>query len=308
LTGVGLGLGRLTAPGSAIPSDGAGFAVDWDVVEPGFFKTLRIPLLEGRDFSEADAPGAPDVAILNETAARRLWPGASAVGKTLLQDDAPPGAPSHSRPLRVVGVARDGKYRSLDEPSRSFIWVPFRQQYVPRVTLVARGREGRRAAGALRAAAVQAAPGIPLLRLERLEDATANGLLPQRVAGAASGSLGAIGLLLAAIGVYGVTAYGVTRRTREIAIRIALGAAPAGIRRMILRQSLRLAGVGVALGLVLSAAGSGLIKALLFGVSALDPVAFSGAAALFLVTAAFAAWVPAARAASVRPIEALRRA
>jgi ABC-type antimicrobial peptide transport system permease subunit len=145
-----------------------------------------------------------------------------------------------------------------------------------------------------------------VLRLERLDDAVAMGLLPQRIAGTASGSLGAIGLLLAAIGVYGVTAYLVTRRKREIAIRIALGATPSAIRRMVLRGSLTLAGVGIAIGLALSAAASGVLKSVLFGLPRLDPASFAGAAGIFLAVAAAASWVPAARASVVRPIEALR--
>jgi ABC-type antimicrobial peptide transport system permease subunit len=145
-----------------------------------------------------------------------------------------------------------------------------------------------------------------VLRVERLKDAAAMGLLPQRIAGAASGALGAIGLLLAAIGVYGVTAYLVTRRQREIAIRVALGASPSSIRRMVLRESLMLAGIGIAIGLTLSAAASGVLKGLLFGLPRLDPVSFGGAAGIFLAMAAAASWLPAVRAAAVRPIEALR--
>jgi predicted permease len=304
LTGTGMGLGRLTAPDSALGRDEA-LSADWDVVAPGYFKTLRIPISEGRDFTGGDRAGAPDVAIVNQTAARRLWPGKDPLGRALLQDEGSPGAPSAVRTLRIVGVARDGKYRTLDEPARAFIWVPFRQQFVPRVTVLARGRQGRRAAAALRASA-GFVPGLPVLRLERLDDAVAMGLLPQRIAGTASGSLGAIGLLLAAIGVYGVTAYLVTRRKREIAIRIALGATPSAIRRMVLRGSLTLAGVGIAIGLALSAAASGVLKSVLFGLPRLDPASFAGAAGIFLAVAAAASWVPAARASVVRPIEALR--
>jgi putative ABC transport system permease protein len=304
LTGMGMGLGRLTAA-DAPPSPGEAFAADWNVVSPGYFATLRIPIAQGRDFSDADRAGAPDVAIVNQTAALRLWPGKDPIGRTLVQDDSLPGVASPGRTLRIVGIAKDGKYRSLDEPARAFIWVPFRQQFVPRMTLVARGRQGRRAAAAL-AVASKSVPGLPVLRLERLQDTVAVGLLPQRVAAGASGSLGAIGLLLAAIGVYGVTAYLVTRRKREIAIRIALGASPPAIRRMVLRESLALSGLGIAIGLVLSAAASGVLKSVLFGVPRLDPVSFGGAAAIFLAMAAAASWVPAARASLVRPIEALR--
>jgi hypothetical protein len=257
----------------------------------------------GRDFIEGDRAGAPDVAIINETAARRIWPDGSALGKTLLQDDAPPGAPPSVRALTVVGVARDGKYRSLDEPSRPFIWVPFRQQYLPRVTVVVRGHGGRRVAGALRAAA---GPELPLLRVQRFEDSVSAALLPQRIAGGAAGALGLVGLLLAAIGVYGVTAYAVTRQAREIAIRIALGAAPRGVVRMVLGKSLALAATGIAIGLALAGAAGGLVKALLFGVPPLDPGTFGTVAALFLLVAGAASAAPAVRAAGIRPLEALR--
>jgi len=302
LSGTGLGLGRLTAPGGGNLS-GRAIPFDWDVVETGYFRTLRIPLVAGRDFIEGDRAGAPDVAIINETAARRIWPDGSALGKTLLQDDAPPGAPPSVRALTIVGVARDGKYRSLDEPSRPFIWVPFRQQYLPRVTVVVRGHGGRRVAGALRAAA---GPELPLLRVQRFEDSVSAALLPQRIAGGAAGALGLVGLLLAAIGVYGVTAYAVTRQAREIAIRIALGAAPRGVVRMVLGKSLALAATGIAIGLALAGAAGGLVKALLFGVPPLDPGTFGTVAALFLLVAGAASAAPAVRAAGIRPLEALR--
>jgi predicted permease len=301
LSGTGLGLGRLTVPGAKLSDRATGF--DWDVVEPGYFRTLRIPLVAGRDFTEGDRAGAPDAAIVNEAAARRIWPDGSALGRTLLQDDAPPGAPPRVRALTVVGVARDGKYRFLDEPSRPFIWVPFRQQYLPRVTVVVRGREGRRVAGAVRAAA---GPDVPILRAQRLEDSVSAALLPQRIAGGAAGALGVVGLLLAAIGVYGVTAYAVTRRTREIAIRIALGAAPRGVVRMVLGKSLALAATGIAIGLGLAGAVGGLVKALLFGVPPLDPGTFGTVAALFFLVAGAASAAPAVRAAGIHPLDALR--
>ncbi len=306
LSGGGLGLGGLTVPGAAAQGPVRPLSVDWNVVTPGYFATMKMRLESGRDFTDADGDGSPSVVIVNETAARRWWPNQNPVGKTLLQEDGRPDAPDATRTLTVVAVARDSKYRSLGEEPRSFVYVPMAQQYVSRVTIVARSTQGQRLAGELRSLLASLNANLPIVSSVTFEEHASLGLVPQRVAASVSGSLGLVGLLLAAMGIYGVTAYRVTSRTREIGVRVALGAQPGDVLRMVLRQGLRLAFVGVAIGLALAAVTARLLESLLFGVGSMDPAAFAGSAGLFVVTAVAACFVPARRAVSVDAITALR--
>jgi predicted permease len=307
LGGGGMGLGGLSAPGVTAPNGRDFFDADWNVVEPRYFATLRMPLVAGRDFTDADREGSPRVAIVNETMAGRFWPGRSALGKELLHDAGrtPAGAPDIRR-LAVVGVARDGKYRALDDRPRMFIFVPLQQVYTARLTIAARPVAGRRVQTDVRALLAQMDPNLPIVRAQTFEDYAAVGLIPQRVAASVSGSLGIVGLLLAAIGIYGVTAYAVARRTREIGIRMALGAQQRDVVRMVLRQGMTLALGGVGIGLVLAAGGSRLLAGLLLGIPPLDAVTFIGAALLFAVVGVIACFVPARRATRIDAMEALR--
>jgi putative ABC transport system permease protein len=302
LSGGGLGLGGLTVPGATAPGAGRPASVDWNVVTPGYFAAMKMRLASGRDFTDGDRDGSPPVVIVNETAARRWWPNQDPLGKTLLQQDAPEPA----RTLTVVAVARDSKYRSLGEDPRLFVYVPIAQQYVPRVTIVARSTQGQRLAAELRGVLASLDANLPIVSSVTFDEHAALGLVPQRVAASVSGSLGLVGLLLAAMGIYGVTAYRVTSRTREIGVRVALGAQPGDVVRMVLRQGVVLALGGVAIGLALAAVAARLIESLLFGVGSTDPIAFAGSAVLFVVIALAACFVPARRAVSVDAMRALR--
>jgi len=306
LGGGGLGLGGLTVPGVAPPQGRRFFTADWNVVTPGYFSTMRMTLVSGRDFSDADRAGTPSVVIVNETAARRWWGTNDVIGRTLLQQDGRPGAPDAMRALTVIAVSRDSKYRFLGEEPRPFVYVPIDQQYEPRTTIVARSTHGQRLAGDLRALLASMNPGLPIVTGQTFEDYASLGLVPQRLAASVSASLGVVGLLLAAIGIYGVTAYMVTSRTREIGIRMALGAQPQAVMRMVLRQGLLLTLGGAAIGLTIAAAASRLVTSLLFGISALDPLAFGASAALFMTIGLIACYAPARRAMAIEAIEALR--
>ena len=307
-----MGLGGLSLPGAAMPTERRGpppagwLEADWNVVEPDYFKTMKMVLVSGRDFTAADRRGAQDVVIVNETAARRMWPNQDPLGKVLVHHLDRRGTSDQTRPMTVVGVARDAKYAFLGEQTPGFVYVPMQQQYIPRTTIVARAADGRRLAAEIRSLLAAMNPNVPVVNAQTFEEYASLGLLPQRIAAAVAGSLGVLGLLLAAIGIYGVTAYMVTSRTREIGIRIALGAQRLSVVGMVLRQGMVLTLTGAAVGLVLAAAASRLLGSLLFGVNATDPVTFVGAALLFVAIGLAACFTPARRATEIDAMEALR--
>lgn len=298
LDGGGLGLGDISVAGRDPPDLRNGWRADWSVVTPRYFATLGIPLVRGRDFTAADLTGAGDVAILNETFAAALFPGADPVGRTLTIDD---------RVVTVIGVARNAKYRSLGEGPRNFIYVPLGQWYFERTNLLIKMSSGSAApGGAVRRIVTGIDPALPILRQQGLSRQIATVLFPQRVALLVSGGLGLVALLLALLGIYGVTAYGVVQRTREIGVRVALGASRSHVLTLVLRQGLTLAAVGVAVGALAAFAATRLIRGLLYGVPPTDVMAFGGAAGLLGLAALVASWIPARRAARLDPVSALR--
>jgi ABC-type antimicrobial peptide transport system permease subunit len=210
-------------------------------------------------------------------------------------------------PLLVVGVAREVQSTSLlDGLSRAAVYAPLDQQYVSRLTIAARTTRGRRIADQLRAIVAAMNPNISIASAQTLDDAVALGLTPQRIVAAVSGVLGIVGLTLAAIGIYGVTAYAVTRRTREIGIRIALGARTTDVMAMVLREGLALTLIGAALGLLLAAAVGQVLASHLFGIPPIDPVTFTAATLLFVAIGLAACYTPVRRAAHIDPTQALR--
>jgi predicted permease len=299
LDGSGFGLGGVRAAGDP---QGRDIDPDWNIVTPAYHDTLRIHLAAGRWFDGRDREGALPVAIVNETLARRLWPGQSAVGQRLIS-----GEPSDPVALEVVGVERDLKYRSLGEAPRPFVYVPLAQRWTPRFSLVVRRDPGRSSVIPDVRAIVRALdPRLPIVEARPLASYVAIGLLPQRVAFAVAASLGGVGLFLAAIGIYGVTAYSVARRTREIGIRMALGAGRGAVVRLVLGQGIRLAAIGIALGGALALAGGQAVRSLLYGIGPADPLTYAGAGLLFALVAIAASGGPTRRAVRVDPAAALR--
>ncbi len=297
----------LAVPGSS-QNNQAFVNVDWNIVELAYFATLRIPIAAGRDFTSADRAGAQPVAIVSEAAARQFWPGKDAVGKYLSQPTwGPQGPTDPTQSLLVVGVAHDIQSSSvIDGLAGAYVYVPLQQQYTSNLTIAARTTRRQRIADDLRALLASMNPNLPVLTAQTLDDSVALGLAPQRIAGSVAGSLGLVGLLLAAIGIYGVMAYAVTRRTREIGIRVALGAQPADVVRMVLREGLGLTVIGSALGLVMAAVISRVLAGFLFGIPPSDPITFAGVTILFTAIALAACYVPVRRATQIDPTEALR--
>ena len=271
-------------------------------------RSLRTRIAAGRDFTETDRDGTERVAIISESAARQFWPGQDAIGKILLQPTWGPQGPGDPvRPLLVIAVVRDIESSSLmDGASRSSVYVPLAQQFVPGLTILARTSGGQRIAAELRALLASINPAVAIQRAETLEDSVALGLAPQRVIASFSGGLGIVGLLLAAIGIYGMTAYAVARRTREIGIRIALGARRADIVGMVLRESLSLTLIGSAIGLFIAAAISQVLAGFLFGIQPIDPMTFAGTTALFVAIGLAACYAPVRRATRIEPTQAFR--
>jgi predicted permease len=301
LTGSGNGLGTLRrADRPAGDPRSLLREVDWNVISPAYFDVLRIPVVRGRGFDARDGEGAGDVAIVNETLARAAWPDENPIGRTLVQ-----GLGPAERTLQVVGIARDSKYRSLGEDPRPFIYVPMAQQFQARQYVMVR-RAGESAVPRLRSALQDIDPNIPIVQATTLADAAALGLLPSQLAAAVATSVGAVALLLSALGIYGIVAYTVARRRREIGVRMALGATRHAIVRLVGGQMVRVAGTGAVVGLLLAAVAAQVLRVLLYGIAPLDPLSFGGAALLLAVVALAACALPARRAVAINPVEALR--
>ena len=302
LQGNGFGLGSVGVPGGQGNRDDGRFESDWDVVSPEYFETIGMPIVEGRGFRDSDTVGAPWVAVVSETFVKQAWPGQSGVGRVFMQrtDE------EKERPVTIVGVARDAKYRFISSPDAPFIFVPMSQQPIPVMEFYVKHAPGRQVAQDIRTVMAQVEPNVPIVMLQSFDDAAAMGLLPQKLAAWIAGSVGSIGVFLAALGLYGLMAFLVAQRTREIAIRMALGASHGNMRAMVLKQAATLGAIGAVIGLLLAAGIGTLAQVLLVGVPPIDPVAFGGTALLFLLVLSIAAWAPANRAAATDPSAALR--
>lgn len=298
-----LGLGGLRAPGYVGPDGSDEVEADWDVVTSGYFSTLQIPITRGRAFTARDRADAPYVAIVNEAMASRLWPGRDPVGQTLMQRA---GRDAQERRLEIVGVTRTGKYRSIGEAPRNFIYVPLAQQYIGDTFFFVRRAPGASRIADLRKAVASFDPNLPVTYTQTLEDYTALGLLPQRLAAWIAASVGTLGLLLAALGLYGLTAFSVAQRTRELALRMALGARREDVLSLVLGQAGRLALGGAVVGLALAAGASTLLQSLFVGIGTIDPIAFGIATLVLFIVLLAASWAPARRASLMDPMRALR--
>ena len=268
---------------------------------PGFVPALGVDLFEGRDFTDEDGDTRPRAAVVNETFARRFWPGQSALGKRFsLQGVTGPWT-------EVIGVMRDGKYFSLSEDPSPFIYVNLRPTDGSYLTLMVRtSSEPRAVIGALRNEFHQLDSNLPVYSIRTMTEHMALPLFPARVAATLLGSFGLLALILAAIGIFGVMSYAVSQRTREIGIRMALGADAGRILSLVIGQGLKLILFGLGIGLVAAFAGTRLMSSLLYGVSATDSITFALIALLLTTVALLACYLPARRATKVDPMIALR--
>ena len=271
-------------------------------ISPGYLGTLGVRLIEGRDVDASDIAGSPDVAVINQTMARKFWPNQSAVGHTFQTIN-----PTRSRTYRIIGVAADHKRHGVLEQASPFVYYAEAQRPSRYNFLLARTNGDASAlVGAMRRDLLAMEPGLVFMASNTMEGNLGLSLMPARAGALLATAFGALGTLLAAIGLYGVIAFSVARRTREIGVRMALGARPAGVMAMIMRQGFTIVAIGLAAGGLLAASAAFGLRQLLYGVQPLDPIAWAAALTALLVAAALANFVPARRAMRIDPMTALR--
>jgi putative ABC transport system permease protein len=289
--------------GAPAPPPGTEPHAVYRVSAPGYVATAGLTLLRGRDFTEADGPGAPGVALINEALARALWPeDHDPLGKRIRLDDAGPN------PRQIIGVVKDARQREWAATPLPELYLPYLQTPASSLTLVVRtAGQPLALAPALQRALAAVAPRLPPARLRVMDEVVAEALGQPRFNLLLLNAFGALALVLAAIGVYGVIAYGVSRRTRELGIRLALGARHEQVLRLVMARGLGLTALGVVLGLLIALAMTRTIAALLFEVSATDPATFATVAAAVMGVALLATYLPARRATVIDPATALRQ-
>jgi predicted permease len=279
-------------------SEGERQSIQYAIVTEGYLEAMGIELVEGRVFSRQDDDAGPPVIIVNQRFAEHFWPNESAVGKVVR---------TAGKDRQVVGVVETGKVQSLGESPTELMYLPQRELFRAGLSLVARSAGDpqvvmRRIQELVRAAD----PEMPVFDVRTMENHMGVALLPARLGGSVLGLFGVLGLLLAAVGIYGVMAYSVAQRTRELGIRVALGSDSRQTVRLVLGEGLRLTLIGVAIGLVGAAGAAQLVKGQLYDVNPLDPVAFTVVPSILVAVAALAVYLPARRAARVDPIRALK--
>ncbi len=298
---VPLGLGNQQT-GIAIdgyePAPDEVMSIDYNEATPGYFEAMGIDLVAGRLITDDDRENSQPVLVINQRFAERYWPGESAVGQRVSVG---------STEREVVGVVETGKYRTLGEDPLPYMYLPFAQAFNSEMTLHVRTAGPPEAILArVRDEVGRLDPGLPLYDARTMQSHLGFSMLPARLAGSVLGGFGLLGLFLAAIGIYGVMAYAVAQRRREIGIRVALGAARDQVIGMVVRQGMWIVGIGVAVGLVGALVAARLIQGLLYTGSGFDPVTFIGVPLVLLAAAGLATYIPARRAAGVDPVTALK--
>ena len=288
----------VSVEGFVPPKGQLGFVVDAAAADSGYFEAAGVQILRGRPFTSADAPGTPRVAVINEVMANTFWAGQDPVGRTFRVD---------TTVYRIVGVSRTTKVRSLGEAPRPFLFTSFRQDFSANVMLVAGTRgDADRTAVQMLAALRAVDPSLMVVQAKTMARHLATMVLPAQLGAIAFALFAGLALLLALIGVYGVVSYAVARRTREVGIRLAVGAQPNAVIRLLMREGTVLVAVGGAVGLVLGIAMARALASLLYGVALVDPLTFIGAPLLLFGVGVLAAFIPARRASRIDPAGVLR--
>lgn len=275
------------------------FSVNTAVVDPGFFEATGIRILRGRNFNDSDLPDSPCAAIISEAMAKRFWPGEDALGRMLRRRTSPA--------LVVVGVASDAKVHSLGEHPQMFVYQAYSQELRTFLTVIARtSGDADRTALDMLAAARKLDPDLWIWEPKTMERYLSTMLVPFRLSALIISALAIVAMALSTVGLYGMISYAVSRRVREVGIRMSLGADPSAITWMLMRYGIRLTTVGAALGLLVSFAAMGALSSLLFGISSFDSVSFGGGILLLAGIALLACYLPTRRASRIDPVTALR--
>ncbi|HEY6333198.1 MAG TPA: FtsX-like permease family protein, partial [Blastocatellia bacterium] len=271
-------------------------------VTPGYFNTMGVEISEGRNFTDHDDSTSPKVAIVSQAFARHFWPNQEAIGKRFKIDPAGPL-------IQVIGITRDEKHLFFNEDPRPFAYFPLPQNFNSAVTAALYSTANPATlAASLTKAVHDLDPDLPLFDIETMPDHLNNGaaFLFVRLGAGFAGLFGLVALVLASVGIYGTVSYSVSRRTREIGVRMAMGAGRPRVLTMIFRQGLVLVLVGLAIGFPVALAATKLLSSLLYGVSATDPMTFAIVSGVLALIAVAASLTPAYRAATIDPLEALR--
>jgi predicted permease len=287
----------VTIPGYTAP-ESESMEVDYNVASPGYFDAMGIPVVAGRAFTARDDSGAARVLIVNRQFAQRFWHGADPLGRTVRLSD---------RDYTIVGVVPNGKYRTLGEDPLAYMYIPHQQMWQDAMMLFIRtSGDPLDVVPALRSEVAALDANLPVSDLRTMNNALGTALLPSRLTGTVIGIFGLLGLVLAAVGLYGVISYSVAQRTREIGIRVAVGAGHGQVLGLVMRQGMLLVAIGTAFGVTGAFAAWRLARGLLYGNTSLDPVTLIVVIAVLSAVAMLAIWVPARRAARVNPIVALK--
>ena len=293
--------GPILKEGETLPKGSAGRVIMTNVISPGYFKTMQIPILEGRDFDDRDVSKSKSVVIVNQKMAEMLWPGESAVGKRITIGT------ENREPWEVVGVVKTGKYRALAEDPKPFFYYSMGQLRPSPMAMVVRASvDPRSLVGAIRSEVQAIDRRVPLSGVKTMDEHKTYALWAPNMAASFSVAFAVVAILLSAVGLYSVMAYVVSQRTREVGIRMALGANRGDVMKMITRQGMRLAAVGVVIGLLLALALAQVLSSLLIGISGYDVTTFILVPALLSAVALLACYLPARRATKVDPLVALR--
>ena len=285
--------------GSGSGASGTGRTTLTSVVSPGYFPAVAIPLLRGRDFSPLDTRTTPRVVIVNEAAAATFWPGENAIGKRLQ-------FAGEGLPVEVIGLARNANYRNIGEAPVPLVYLSLVQYYFPTAVLMVRTAGPPETVLPTVRREVQLLDHNLYLQSETLETTIRESLWPQRLSAGLLAVFGGLALLLSTIGIYGVIAYSVSQRKREMGVRMALGATPGNVRRMVVGDGMRLVAIGIACGIAIALGASRTVESMLFAIGPRDTLTFVMVPTLLSVVALIACWVPAVRATRIDPAVVLR--
>jgi predicted permease len=297
--------GAIHAEGQVLNKDERAPGGQHNMVSPEYFANMRIPILSGRAFTDADTSTSQLVAVVNQTMASRLWPNQDPIGHEFTYD----GQEKKGEPVIVVGVARNARNNDLMNAQRIYFYVPLTQDYnATQVLQLRTSIPPENLIPVVEGQIHELEPSLPVYDVMTMDKSLmgANGFFLYKMGAAFAGTLGALGLLLAVVGVYGVVSHNAASRTHEIGVRMALGAQPGSVFSLVLRHAAILVGAGIGTGLVAALAVTKFLSSFLVGVTSYDPITFLTVAALLLLSAFIACYIPAHRAMRVDPMEALR--